>query len=113
MTLYYTAAGYYGWKPAEGGLRTMLPSNWQLGLLGLLGIIVLMSTWALIAVQIGWIAPQPQFNWQNNPPHILVAGKRFTNERVPLDGYIYRDCIFENVTFVFNGTDHLNLAAII
>ena len=32
-----------------------------------------------------------------------VYGKTFMNERVPLDGYAYRHCSFQNVTFVING----------
>jgi hypothetical protein len=41
----------------------------------------------------------------NDPdkPLIAVTKKLFHNERVPLDGYRYSDCKFENVTFVYNG----------
>jgi hypothetical protein len=33
-----------------------------------------------------------------------VAGKQFTNQEVPLDGIEYIDCVFDGVTFVYNGT---------
>lgn len=35
--------------------------------------------------------------------HIKVIGKKFSNQRVPIDGYHYEDCTFTNVTFVYNG----------
>jgi hypothetical protein len=84
----------------------MPPSNWMLGSLAALGIIVLMSCWTLIAMGMKWIGGERsngQFAFIDRPPHILIAGKRFVNERVQLDGHIYRDCIFDNVTFVQNG----------
>lgn len=31
-------------------------------------------------------------------------GRKKVNEKVALDGIAYRNCIFENVTFVYNGT---------
>ena len=33
-----------------------------------------------------------------------VAGKEFVNQEVPLDGIEYIDCVFDGVTFVYNGT---------
>lgn len=36
-------------------------------------------------------------------PLKVIVGKRFFNEHVFLDGYSYRNCTFENVTFVYNG----------
>jgi len=50
------------------------------------------------------------FDFDMTPPNALVEKKRFANERVPLDGYIYRDCTFENVTFVYNGTRGVELS---
>jgi len=37
------------------------------------------------------------------PSFITVSNKEFINEKIPLDGYEYKDCTFTNVTFVFNG----------
>ncbi len=34
---------------------------------------------------------------------IQVTGRTFDNQRVPLDGYEYSHCIFNNVTFLYNG----------
>lgn len=34
----------------------------------------------------------------------LIENQTFMNETVPLDGFHYRKCRFENVTFVWNGT---------
>jgi len=35
---------------------------------------------------------------------ITIANRKFLNEIVPLDGFKYANCIFENVTFQYNGT---------
>ncbi|RUU44108.1 hypothetical protein EOD08_11205 [Mesorhizobium sp. M6A.T.Ca.TU.002.02.2.1] len=32
-----------------------------------------------------------------------VDGKTFVNEQVPLDGYHYENCTFQNTTFLYNG----------
>jgi len=37
------------------------------------------------------------------PPLKLIEKQKFRNEKVLLDGYKYVDCIFENVTLVYNG----------
>jgi hypothetical protein len=34
----------------------------------------------------------------------VVSGKTFKNERVLLDGTLYQECSFWNVTFIYNGT---------
>jgi hypothetical protein len=72
-----------------------------LALLCLVGVI-----W--MAKQFGWFGPRENpipYTWNSAPPHIQVFGKKFINERVVLDGGIFRDCHFQNVTFVFNGTE--------
>ena len=42
--------------------------------------------------------------WPTPYHPVMVAGKKFINERVLLDGHEYQNCVFENVTFVYNGT---------
>jgi len=39
----------------------------------------------------------------------VVRGVRFANQRVLLDGYEYNGCVFENVTFEFNGTTPIRM----
>ena len=39
----------------------------------------------------------------------VVRGARFANQRVLLDGYEYDGCVFENVTFEFNGTTPIRM----
>jgi len=39
----------------------------------------------------------------------VVRGTRFANQRVLLDGYEYNGCVFENVTFEFNGTTPIRM----
>jgi hypothetical protein len=48
------------------------------------------------ALAIKWYWPQQQRVGMK-----VVQGKSFYNETVPLDGIEYRDCVFEDVTFVF------------
>lgn len=38
-----------------------------------------------------------------------IKHHRFINQKVLLDGFEYNDCIFENVTFVYNGTSPIRL----
>lgn len=105
-TLYYTAAIYYGWKPTDGVIKAM--SDWKFIVLGTMSVVVILSTWGLVAVRLGWVGStgrQPyQFLWTVGAPTKFIAGKHFLNEKVPLDGISYRNCTFQNVTFVFNGT---------
>jgi hypothetical protein len=47
--------------------------------------------------------------WPDPYSPTIVVGKSFKNEVVPLDGYFYVSCIFENVTFVYNGSTAVEL----
>jgi hypothetical protein len=40
-----------------------------------------------------------------------VNKKKFRNESVPLDGFLYTNCTFENVTFVYKGEEPYGLVA--
>jgi hypothetical protein len=42
--------------------------------------------------------------WPDPYVPVGVMGKHFANERVLLDGFSYSNCVFTNVTFVYNGT---------
>jgi hypothetical protein len=72
--------------------------------------LLLIATVILLARDFGVIGRAPLsadaniLKWRDEPPKKVVADKRFINERVVLDGTAYRNCRFENVTFVFNGT---------
>lgn len=48
-------------------------------------------------------------NWPNPYTPITVAGKTFRNEVVPLDGYEYINCEFDNVKLLYNGTTPIKL----
>ena len=55
--------------------------------------------------------------WSGDYHPVTVAGQKFRNERVLLDGHHYTHCDFQNVTFVYNGTtpvrlDHNNISGI-
>jgi hypothetical protein len=54
-------------------------------------------------------APPPKeptvvVEFQDVTPKILVRGKTFHNERIPLDGYSYVDCTFHDCMFEYKGT---------
>jgi hypothetical protein len=42
------------------------------------------------------------YEWDQRP-RTLIQGKAFRNQHVTLDGYAYKECIFENVTFIYKG----------
>jgi hypothetical protein len=65
-------------------------------------IFVILAGLILVAKEFGVIKKS-----KTQLPHTLVTRKRFVNERVPLDSHSYRDCTFENVTFLFNGTGRI------
>jgi hypothetical protein len=52
---------------------------------------------------------QISFRWDDSKKPLVIAGKRFLNDNVILDGFDYRDCVFEHVTFVFNGTTSISM----
>jgi hypothetical protein len=105
-TLYYTAGIYYGWKPAQSsdppsaGHDQMAPQKGRVGLFAALGIAVLLSSWALFAVSLGWIGAGPNFSDQNLKQ---IVNQTFRNETVDVDGKEFLECTFENVTFKFEG----------
>jgi hypothetical protein len=49
------------------------------------------------------VAAQKEAETIAKKPLVIVQGKFFKNERVPLDGFHYTRCTFENVTLVYNG----------
>jgi hypothetical protein len=104
----FTGLTWWGLPPPQGGIKAMFPGNWlswSPQTLAVLGLLVLFSTWLLIAVRMGWLGRSDQkFAFRDGPPDTVISKKIFTNERVVLDGKAFRDCTFENVTYVFNGT---------
>lgn len=52
-----------------------------------------------VVVRGGWL----------DQPVINVYDKVFHNEKVPLDGYSYENCVFDHVTFVSNGYGPINM----
>ncbi len=105
------------------GFKDMTPPNW-------LPSIITKITWSYVplllfvisaliftAKELGWIGSvhktvkEVQFiKWPDPYVPIKVIGKTFTNEKVIIDGYSYRDCTFNNVTFVYNGTTTIQLS---
>lgn len=99
-----TILDYFGVKPGQWtALGLVMPSSqkWKLVvMLGLVTVSLAMSSYgfyqSLCATGIHWKQPLP--------PLVVVTGKTFMNEKVPIDGFEYRSCIFRNMTFVYNGT---------
>jgi hypothetical protein len=98
------------------GLWSLAPEGWPkmppwLMLGGIGGGIFLVgaATGLIVSEQRTPDKAEGSFTFNDVPPHIIVSKKTFQNERVLLDGHAYRECLFENVTLVFNGTEPFEL----
>ena len=61
---------WWGLTPPQGGIKSVLPSNRELPSLqplAILGLVVLISTWTLIAVRLGWIGDNPRIHGRMFP----------------------------------------------
>jgi archaellum component FlaF (FlaF/FlaG flagellin family) len=114
---YYARAAYYSSLPKKSagqvGISTMTVRK-PIIVIGVIGILLLISTWVVIYIT---IAPhnksisEVQFTkWPDPYQPITVVGKTFLNEKVPLDGYSYTHCTFNNVTFTYNGTTTIQVS---
>lgn len=108
----FTAGGLVGMastlyeRPAEAGIQRLV----------IAGIIALVLTWAFLGYDIydrhrsqSLITTGSRITYINNDAWnhyalIQIWGKTFANQTVPLDGYEYINCDFNNVTFLYNGT---------
>jgi hypothetical protein len=68
---------------------------------GALVIVMLIITWAVVGYD--FIDRHKSFTFISEPGTIVV-GKTFEREVVPLDGFNYEHCIFNQVTFLLNST---------
>jgi hypothetical protein len=46
----------------------------------------------------------PTHKWRGTKELKLIRNRRFANEQVPVDGYKYFECTFQNCTLNYNGT---------
>ncbi len=53
---------------------------------------------------VGWVRADLIFKENSMVPITKVRNRNFTNEKVLLDGFDYKQCKFTNVKFVYNGT---------
>ena len=107
-------------KQSSSSLREPFAAILESRTWGLLPIVCIVAgTLILLGRKFGWLGSkvsddhQPSLNFQKWPePYrpVVVTGKRFRNERVPLDGFSYTGCDFVNVTFVYNGTTPIQLS---
>ncbi len=67
-------------------------------------VVCMLLTWGAAAFDYYDRHKSPFPIWPHPYAPILVIGKTFRNEEVPLDGYRYSNCVFINVKFVYNGT---------
>jgi hypothetical protein len=107
------------WGPvvnsASGWLTTIAQNPWYIFFSGLLcGVVV--ALW----VDVRWKSKTGGAtadnssvtgfsSWPTSYAPISVIGRTFRSERVLLDGHSYLRCIFENVTFVYNGTTPIQM----
>lgn len=56
-------------------------------------------------IVIGSLYPEPprEYKFDSCSPLERVRGRYFSNQQVPLDGYEYTDCTFDNVSFIYDG----------
>lgn len=58
----------------------------------------------LVIFGVAYMIKKREVPVQIGPPHLeQVKGRNFANDRVVLDGYAYSDCVFKDVTFVYDG----------
>lgn len=97
---------YFGVKPPETKMRGFLKSNGVV-------IICMLLTWLGVAVD--WhmrsVSPANDFSQWETYPLKQVRGKHFEAETVKLDGVEYINCVFDNVTFEYEGTAPTRLTA--
>jgi hypothetical protein len=51
----------------------------------------------------------PQFRWSFHGKFTTIEKRTFRNEKVLLDSMSYRDCTFDGVTFIYNGTGPIQM----
>src|ERR1700730_7033664 len=118
-TLYFTAGAYYGWNqsgisPSVSAETITMNAPWWIVISGVIAVLLLITAWVTIVIRIEWLrvasrATEPFLKWPDPYHPILVSGRIFQNEKVPLDGYYYSNCDFHNITFVYNGTTPIRL----
>ena len=77
----------------------------------MLGIV---ATWAFIGYDIydrhhQRFGYDPNTAWDDSKPLDRVYSRKFTNETVVLDGKLFIDPIFDNITFAYNGKEPFGL----
>lgn len=64
-----------------------------------------------VLIEMGlWIHQRPSFRFDGDAKFEQIVHHTFVNEIVELDGKEYTDCIFQNVTFKYNGTTAIRLS---
>lgn len=74
-----------------------------------IGVIIVFG---LIATGISFYLNYRERPWEYRRGENLieVRNRTYKNEKVVLDGHRYQDCVFENVTFVYNGTADIDFS---
>lgn len=71
-------------------------------------IVLILLTWSLIGYDY-YDRHSKQFVFNPKAQLRQVEDQRFANTVVPLDGIEYHNCVFEHVTFKYNGTSPIHL----
>jgi hypothetical protein len=97
----------YFWHQRQGGRIIMfktLKEDWILAMLIIAGIVF--SSYNLYTHYNISIV-----HFHGNPNKLIeITNQKFSQEKVLLDGHSYQYCIFDKVTFVYNGTAGYGLA---
>jgi hypothetical protein len=83
-------------------IREAVPTNSTIGFVLIIAIVA-----AVVFGVLAWVVDRNYKSHQVERPSEKslreVVGRTFRNETVPLDGYIYTDCVFQDVTFRWDG----------
>jgi hypothetical protein len=75
------------------------PSQWPVAVM----ILTMLGVWSVVGFDY-YDRHYSAFQFHADQPLRVVRNKTFEHEIVPLDGYDYSDCTFDQVTFLINAT---------
>jgi hypothetical protein len=70
---------------------------------GIVVLVLLIAGWVFEASYRAYRSASPSNNVADSKSLLLINRQVFTRQDVPLDGHHYLNCLFHDVTFVFNG----------
>lgn len=83
------------------------PPRWPMIVMAVMVVVV----WTAVAVNYLYVRRpfDPNKAWDDKAPLKQIYHRTFMDETVPLDGYYYHDCVFDNVTLEYEGKGGVGL----